>query len=132
MFLSLNNISFLYLTSRTLPKDLVSFTPINCAKVSKNFKLFNLALIIKSLLVLTHSFIRDNLNGRAIITIKNTYSNKNVDIENIFKKGISSKENHFGIGLWEVQKYVRKNQNIKLKTTKDEQYFKQELFIYDS
>lgn len=82
--------------------------------------------------IINLSFIRDNLNGRAIITIKNTYSNKNVDIENIFKKGISSKENHFGIGLWEVQKYVRKNQNIKLKTTKDEQYFKQELFIYDS
>ena len=63
MFLSLNNISFLYLTSRTLPKDLVSFTPINYAKVSKNFKLFNLALIIKSLLVLTHSFIRDILSS---------------------------------------------------------------------
>lgn len=82
--------------------------------------------------IINLSFIRDNLNGRAIITIKNTYSNKNVDIETIFKKRISSKENHFGIGLWEVQKYVRKNQNLKLKTTKDEQYFKQELFIYDS
>ena len=77
------------------------------------------------------SFIRENINSRAIIIIKNTYSNKDVDIEKIFKKGISNKENHSGIGLWEVNKYVKKSLNLELKSSKDSNYFKQELFIYD-
>ena len=45
------------------------------------------------------SFIRENVNGRAVITIENSYSNKNIDLENIFKKGITSKECHAGLGL---------------------------------
>ena len=44
------------------------------------------------------SFIRENRNSRAVITIQNTYSNKDVNIEEIFKKGKSGKENNSGIG----------------------------------
>lgn len=77
------------------------------------------------------SFVRDNSNNRAIITIQNTYANKDVDIEKIFNKGISSKENHSGIGLWEVDKFIKKSKNLDLKPSKDDKYFKQELFIYD-
>lgn len=77
------------------------------------------------------SFVRDNSNSRAIITIQNTYANKDVDIEKIFNKGISSKENHSGIGLWEVDKFIKKSKNLDLKPSKDDKYFKQELFIYD-
>lgn len=72
-----------------------------------------------------------NSNNRAIITIQNTYANKDVDIEKIFNKGISSKENHSGIGLWEVDKFIKKSKNLDLKPSKDDKYFKQELFIYD-
>lgn len=77
------------------------------------------------------SFIRENRNNRAVITIQNTYSNKDVKIEEIFNKGISGKENHSGIGLWEVKNYVKKSKNLDLFTSKNDMYFKQELSIYD-
>lgn len=77
------------------------------------------------------SFIAENKNNRSVITVKNTYSNKDVDLEKIFEKGLSGKENHSGIGLWEVRKYIRKSNNLDLFTSKDPTYFKQELFIYN-
>ena len=77
------------------------------------------------------SFKREYKNHRATILIENTYSNKNVDIENIFAKGISGKENHSGIGLWEVRKYISKTKNLDLFTSKTNKFFKQELSIYD-
>lgn len=77
------------------------------------------------------SFLRENRNSRAVITVKNTYSNKDVDTEKIFEKGVSGKENHSGIGLWEVKKYVKKSKNLDLFTSKTNKYFKQELYIYD-
>ncbi|MBQ2835300.1 MAG: GHKL domain-containing protein [Clostridia bacterium] len=77
------------------------------------------------------SFIRQNKNNRNIITIENTYSNKDVDLEKIFEKGKSGKENHSGIGLWEVKKYVSKSKNLDLFTSKTDEFFKQELSIYD-
>lgn len=77
------------------------------------------------------SFIRENRNNRAVITIQNTYLNKDVNIEEIFKKGISGKENHSGIGLWEVRNYIKKSKNLDLFTTKNDIFFKQELSIYD-
>lgn len=77
------------------------------------------------------SFIRDNTNSRSVINIINTYNNKDLDISKIFKKGFSSKEQHSGIGLWQVNKYIKKSKNLELKPSKDNQYFKQELIIYD-
>lgn len=77
------------------------------------------------------SFIRENRNNRTLITIQNTYSNKDVDIEKIFNKGESGKTDHSGIGLWEVKNYVKKSKNLDLFTTKDDTFFKQELSIYD-
>lgn len=77
------------------------------------------------------SFIHENKNNRSVITIKNTYSNKDVDLEKIFEKGLSGKENHSGIGLWEVRKYVKKSKNLDLYTSKNDKYFTQELFIYN-
>lgn len=77
------------------------------------------------------SFIRESRNNRAVITIQNTYSNKDVDIEKIFNKGVSGKNNHSGIGLWEVKNYVKKSKNLDLFTSKTDKLFKQELSIYD-
>lgn len=77
------------------------------------------------------SFINETKNNRSVISVKNTYSNKDVDLEKIFEKGLSGKENHSGIGLWEVRKYVKKSKNLDLYTSKDNKYFKQELFIYN-
>lgn len=77
------------------------------------------------------SFIRENINSRAIITIENSYDNKNINIDNIFKKGITSKEGHAGLGLWEVKRYVNKSKNLDLKPSSSSNTFKQKLFIYD-
>ena len=75
--------------------------------------------------------IRDSVNtSTQIVCISNTYKNKNVDIHKIFEKGISEKENHQGIGLWEVKKILSKNNNVNLITSNDENYFKQQLEIY--
>ena len=77
------------------------------------------------------SFRREERNHRAIIKIENTYTNKDVNIDNIFKKGFSGKENHSGIGLWEVRKYVKNRKNSDLFTSKNDKFFSQELTIYD-
>ena len=75
-------------------------------------------------------FRASNRNHVQIVTIENTYKDKNVDTDKIFEKGISGKEDHSGIGLWEVRKIVNKHNNIVLHTTKDDKLFKQQLEIY--
>ena len=75
--------------------------------------------------------VRENRNNRAVITVQNTYLNKDVNIEKIFEKGESGKENHSGIGLWEVRNYIKKSKNLDLFTNKTDKFFIQELSIYD-
>src|SRR5699024_123874 len=66
------------------------------------------------------TFREDSRNSRQLIIVENTYKNKDVDTEKIFEKGVSEKEEHSGLGLWEVRKIVKKNKNINLFTTKNE------------
>lgn len=75
-------------------------------------------------------FRNEEKNNRQIILIENTYKDKNVDIDKIFDKGISGKDNHTGLGLWEVRKIIKKNNNLNLHTTKNDKYFSQQLEIY--
>lgn len=75
-------------------------------------------------------FRDDSNNHRNIIQIENTYKNKEVNIDNIFNKGVSGKENHSGLGLWETRQIISKNNNINLHTSKDDSYFSQQLEIY--
>ena len=76
------------------------------------------------------TFREDSKNSRQLIIVENTYKNKDVDTEKIFEKGVSGKEEHSGLGLWEVRKIVKKNKNINLFTTKNEKFFVQQLEIY--
>lgn len=75
-------------------------------------------------------FRESKANHTQIISIENTYNDKNVNTKTIFEKGVSSKKNHTGIGLWEINKIISQNNNIVLHTSKDEKYFKQQLEIY--
>ncbi len=75
-------------------------------------------------------FRDDTKRHRQLISIENTYKNKNVDTVKIFGKGISEKENHTGLGLWEVNKILKSNNNISIFTTKNDKYFSQQLEIY--
>ena len=80
--------------------------------------------------ILNIIFRDDAKNHRQLITIENTYNDKNVDTEKIFNKGFSGKENHTGLGLWEVRKILNKSKNLDLYTTKNEKYFSQQIEIY--
>ena len=76
------------------------------------------------------TFRKEEKNNRNVIIIENSYSNKDVDTEAIYNKGVSEKENHSGIGLWEVKKIISKLNNVKLVTPKPDTMFKQQLEIY--
>lgn len=80
--------------------------------------------------VLNIDFRNDAKNNRNIILIENTYKDKDVDINEIFNKGVSGKENHTGLGLWEIRQILKKNNNVNLHTTKNDKYFSQQLEIY--
>lgn len=71
----------------------------------------------------------DNRNMQVLI-VENTYNNKNVDTEKIFQKGVSSKPGNTGLGLWEVHKILKKNNNLNLFTTKNDVFFRQQLEIF--
>ena len=75
-------------------------------------------------------FRDDTTNRRQLVTVENTYNDKNLDTEKIFQKGFSGKENHTGLGLWEVRKILNKSKNLSLYTTKGNKYFSQQIEIY--
>ena len=75
-------------------------------------------------------FRDDAKNHRQLVIIENTYKDKNVSTEKIFDKGVTGKENHTGLGLWEVRKIISNSKNLDLYTTKNDKYFSQQLEIY--
>lgn len=78
-------------------------------------------------------YFRKELNRhRLVVIVENTYTNKDVDIDKIYEKNYTSKndkESH-GLGLYEVRKILSRNNNLNLFTTKNSEYFKQQLEIY--
>lgn len=80
--------------------------------------------------IINITFRDDTKNSRQLIIIENTYTDKDIDTEKIFEKGVSGKENHTGLGLWEIRKIIKKNNNINLYTSKNDKYFSQQLEIY--
>ncbi len=80
--------------------------------------------------IINITFRNDTNNNRQLILVENTYADKNVDTEKIFEKGVSGKENHTGLGLWEVRKIVKKNKNANLFTSKNNKFFSQQLELY--
>ena len=80
--------------------------------------------------IINLTFRNDTKNNRQLIIVENTYKNKDVDTEKIFEKGVSGKENHTGLGLWEVRKIVKKNKNANLFTSKSNKFFSQQLELY--
>ena len=71
-----------------------------------------------------------NNNDRILVIIQNTYTNKEVNTEEIYQKGITSKENHSGLGLWKVRQILMHNNNLNLYTTKNDEFFTQQFEIY--
>ena len=80
--------------------------------------------------IINVQFIQSGINLKKII-IENTYLNKEINTEEIFEKGVSSKKSkgNSGLGLWEIKNILNKNQNMWLATTKNSRFFRQELEI---
>lgn len=73
---------------------------------------------------------KDSFKHRQLLLIENTYKNKDINTEKIYEKGFSTKSGNTGLGLWEVRQILRKNNNLNLHTTKNDNYFIQQLEIY--
>lgn len=77
--------------------------------------------------------VREEPNkNRKVILIENTYNNKNINTETIYEKGFSTKQGNTGLGLWQVRQILKKNTNLNLYTYKNEEYFCQQLEIYNN
>lgn len=84
---------------------------------------------------ITLTIRKDSKVDRQLIVVSNTYTNKDVNTDRIFEKGYTSKtasdgKNH-GLGLWEVRKILKKNNNLNLFTTKNNDFFTQQFEIYN-
>lgn len=120
------------------------------ADLSKlNIKIYELSRILGILLdnaieaankcenkIINITFRNDKLKNKVLIIVQNSYINKDINIDRIFEKGFSSKqddENHqsHGLGLWEVRKYLKRNTNLDLYTTKTAEFFTQQFEIYN-
>ena len=73
----------------------------------------------------------DNKQHRQLLRIENTYKDKNIDLDKISEKGYSTKPNNTGLGLWEVDRIIKKHKNLARFTTKNDEFFIQQLEIYD-
>ena len=80
--------------------------------------------------IINLTFRNDFKSSRQLVVIENTFNDNNLDTEQIYEKGTSSKENHTGLGLWTVRKIIKKHNNINLFTSKQNNFFSQQLEIY--
>lgn len=77
-------------------------------------------------------FIRNDLtHNRQLLIIENTYKNKDINLDQIYEKGYSTKPANTGLGLWEVNKIISKHKNLSRYTTKTDELFRQQIEIYD-
>ena len=76
------------------------------------------------------TFRKDLGKNMIAVIIQNTYNNKDVNTETIYQKGVSSKENHSGLGLWKVRQILMHNNNLNLFTTKNDEFFTQQFEIF--
>ena len=76
--------------------------------------------------------IRNDIQcNRQLLVVENTYNNKDVNIDKLSEKGYSTKPNNTGLGLWEVNKIIKKHKNLACFTSKTSEYFKQQFEIYN-
>lgn len=72
----------------------------------------------------------DNRKCADVIRIYNTYDNNiTINLNDIYKKGVSSKKVKSGIGLWEVKKLVNKSRNSQIFASIEKDKFVQNLII---
>ena len=125
-------------------KDMTLSLDINTSVSNINFPKFELSRILGILLdnaieageqteqkKLTLTMYHDYTRNVDIITISNSINNIDIDVEQIFTKNYSTKENPSGFGLYEVNKFLKRNPQSYIVTTidKDSKMFTQTLTI---
>ena len=75
-------------------------------------------------------FRKDSKRHMQLLIVENTYTNKDVNTDKIFEKGYSTKQGNTGLGLWEVRQILKKNNNLNLFTTKNDEFFTQQFEIF--
>lgn len=76
------------------------------------------------------SFTYNKRKNADSIQIKNTVKDgANIDINNIFNKGVSSKKVKSGLGLWEVRKIISKTKNAQIYAEYENNVFTQNIII---
>ena len=78
-------------------------------------------------------FIKDTKVNRNLIIVENTYNEIDIDVDKIFEKGYTSKQDtskEHGLGLWNVRKMLNRLKCFNLFTTKST-LFCQQLEIYN-
>lgn len=80
--------------------------------------------------IINIKFRNEQNRHRQIVVIENTFVDTNMNIEEMFQKGVSGKENHTGLGLWEIRQILKKNTNLNLHTEKNKNLFVQQFEIY--
>ena len=116
IFLNLNNINMkIYEFTRVL--GILLDNAIEAAKECE-IKKINLEII------------NEKKRNRQLLIITNTYNNKDVDTEKIYEKNYTSKPDNSGLGLWEVRKILKRNTNLNLFTSKNGEFFSQQLEMY--
>lgn len=82
--------------------------------------------------IINVSLRRDSKKHIQLLIIENTYKNKEIDTEKIFEKGFSTKKEkgNTGLGLWEIRQILKKNNNLNLFTTKNDNFFIQQFEIF--
>lgn len=73
----------------------------------------------------------DPKQNRQLLTVENTYKNKDINLDKIYEKGFSTKPKNTGLGLWEVDKIIHQHKNLARFTTKTDKFFKQQIEIYN-
>ena len=114
-------------------------------EIEKHMKIYEFARILGILLdnaieasaeceekIIHVSFRKEENRHRLVMVMENTYKNKDINIDKIFEKDFSTKpkKNNSGLGLWEVRQILKRNNNLNLFTSKNEEFFSQQFEIY--
>ena len=75
------------------------------------------------------NFLISEYKTKTSIELSNSYSSENLEISEIFKKGVSTKGKDRGLGLFKVKQILDKHPNIKFETISNENQFLQKLVI---
>lgn len=125
-------------------KNMTLSLDINTSVSNINFPKFELSRILGILLdnaieageqtedkKLTLNMHHDYSRNTDVIVISNSVNDTNIDVDKIFSKNYSTKENPSGFGLYEVNKFLKQNPQSYIVTSidKDEKMFTQTLTI---